>query len=156
MTVTLAAAMLSMVFAGCLQGAIDANQRQLKDQQAQLDQLMKEVKTLQNQQTSYATALPPAGACDHRVMAVATQKGGDRMVVGDTTKALGYYHDAVTACPTSAQAQLNLANAYEAAGDRIEAMRHYRIAAVATGPEADAEAVRKAREALARMGVPAS
>jgi len=74
------------------------------------------------------------------------------MAAGDTVKALGFYQDAVTACPTSAAAQLNLANTYEAIGDRVEAVQHYRSAAAATGAEADAATVSKAREALNRLG----
>jgi tetratricopeptide (TPR) repeat protein len=149
---TFAATTLAAVLAGCLQGAIDANQRQLQDQQAQLDQLKQQVSTLQNQRASYSIAAPQPGACDAAVMTAATRKGGERMAAGDASKALGYYQDAVTACPTSAEAQLNLANTYVSIGDHAEAVRHYRIAAGATGPGADAGAIQKAREALSRMG----
>ena len=85
-------------------------------------------------------------------MAAATHKGGERMAAGDTVKALGFYQDAVTACPASATAQLNLAITYETIGDRAEAVQHYRSAAGATGADADAAAVAKAREALSRLG----
>jgi Tfp pilus assembly protein PilF len=85
-------------------------------------------------------------------MAAATHKGGERMAAGDTVKALGFYQDAVAACPTSAAAQLNLANTYETIGDRIEAVQHYRIAADASGGDADPAAASKAREALSRLG----
>jgi Tfp pilus assembly protein PilF len=83
---------------------------------------------------------------------VATRKGGERMAAGDTIAALGFYEDAVTACPTSAAAQLNLANTYETIGNRAEAVAHYRIAAGTTGPDADAAAVGQARDALSRLG----
>ena len=151
--VTIAAAAFAAMITGCLKDAIEANQQQLKDQQAQLDQLKQEVSTLQSQRTPYSTAVPQPGACDAAVMAAATHKGGERMAAGDASKALGYYQDAVTACPTSAEAQLNLANTYEAMGDHVEAARHYRIAADTTGPGADAGAIQKAREALGRMGM---
>jgi tetratricopeptide (TPR) repeat protein len=141
-----------LVLCGCGQDANAANQKQLQDQQAQLDQLKLEVAALQTQHTSYNTAPAPAGACDLSVMAVATHKGGEHMAAGDTVKALGFYQDAVTACPTNAAAQLNLANTYEAIGDRAEALQHYRIAAAANGSDADANAVGKAREALSRLG----
>jgi tetratricopeptide (TPR) repeat protein len=141
----------TVALAGCLQGAIDANQRQLAEQQTQLDQLKQQVAALQTSH-SYSTAQPPAGGCDKEVMAAATHKGGARMAAGDTVKALGFYQDAVTACPTSAAAQLNLANTYESIGDRIEAVQHYRKAAAATGTEADAATVSKARQALNRLG----
>ncbi len=152
--VSFAASILAAILTGCLQGAIDANQRQLQDQQAQLDQLKQQVSALQNQHASasYSTSAPTPGGCDPAVMAAATRKGGDRMAAGDTIKALGYYQDAVTACPTSAQAQLNLANTYETIGDRPQALQHYRLAASANGPGADAAATQKAREALTRMG----
>jgi tetratricopeptide (TPR) repeat protein len=149
---TFAAATVAAVLAGCLQSAIEANKQQLQDQQTQLDQLKQEVSALQNQHASYSTVAPQPGACDEAVKAAATRKGGERMAAGDASKALGYYQDAVTACPTSAEAQLNLANAYESIGDRAEAVQHYRLAASATGPGAGAGATRKAREALSRMG----
>jgi tetratricopeptide (TPR) repeat protein len=141
----------TVALAGCLQGAIDANQRQLAEQQTQLDQLKQQVAALQMSH-SFSTAQPPPGGCDKEVMAAATHKGGARMAAGDTVKALGFYQDAVTACPTSAAAQLNLANTYESIGDRIEAVQHYRKAAAATGTEADAATVSKARQALNRPG----
>lgn len=140
-----------VTLAGCLQGAIDANKHQLDEQQTQLDLLKQQVAALQTSH-AYSTAQPPAGGCDKDVMAAATHKGGERMAAGDTVKALGFYQDAVTACPTSAAAQLNLANTYEAMGDRTEAVQHYRSAAAATGAEADAATVSKAREALNRLG----
>lgn len=147
----LVAAIAMMTLAGCLQGAIDANKHQLAEQQAQLDQLKQQVAALQASH-SYSIGPPPAGGCDKEVMAAATHKGGERMAAGDTVKALGFYQDAVTACPASAAAQLNLANTYEAIGDRTAAVQHYRSAAGATGGEADAAAASKAREALSRLG----
>jgi tetratricopeptide (TPR) repeat protein len=149
---TFAIAVVAAMIAGCQQGAIDTNKQQLADQQAQLDQLKQEVVALQSQHASYGTSAPPPGACDQAVMSAATRKGGERMAAGDASKALGYYQDAVTACPASAEAQLNLANAYQSIGDRAEARQHYRLAADATGPGADARASQKARDALNRMG----
>jgi hypothetical protein len=138
---------------GCQQSAIDANQRQLQDQQAQLDQLKQQVAALQTAHANYNTAPLQPGACDTAVRGVATRKGGERMAAGDPVAALGFYQDAVTACPTSAEAQLNLANTYETVGNRAAAVKHYRIAAGATGPDADAAAVSKARDALSRLRV---
>jgi tetratricopeptide (TPR) repeat protein len=150
----LAAAALAAMLGGCRQDAIDANQRQIQDQQAQLDQMKQEIEALKNQRPTYSTAPPPAGGCDSAVMSEATRKGGERMAAGDTSAALGYYQDAVTACPTSAQAQLNLAHSYETTGDRAAAVEHYRIAASTTGTDADAGAIQKAKDALSRMGSP--
>ena len=152
----LAAAAIAATLSGCLQSAIDANTRQLQDQQAQLDQLKQEVAALRGQRTPYSTAPLLPGACDTAVMAAATRKAGERMAAGDAARALGYYQDAASACPTSAEAQANLANAYETNGDRAAALQHYRIAAAAPAvSSADTEAVRKAKEALSRLGPPA-
>lgn len=148
----LAAVSLAALLGGCQQDATAANQRQIQDQQAQLDQMKQEIEALKNQRPTYSTAPPPSGGCDSAVMSEATRKGGERMAAGDTSAALGYYQDAVTACPTSAQAQLNLANTYEMTGDRAAAVEHYRVAAGASGSEADAGAIQKAKDALSRMG----
>lgn len=135
---------------GCLQEAIETNQKQLQQQQAELDQLKQEVAALQTRQSpSYGTTAPPPGSCDKAVMEVATRKGGERFAASDFTRALGYYQDAVTACPTNPQAQLNVARTFEAIGDRNQALAHYKLASAATG---DADAARQAREAIARLG----
>ena len=105
--------------AGCLSDAIKEDQRQLDQQKAELEQLKQQVAALKNaQQPSYPTTAPPPGSCDKGVMQVATRHGGERFAASEFDKALGYYQDAVTACPMSAQAQLNVARAYEALGDR--------------------------------------
>lgn len=85
-------------------------------------------------------------------MRQATRNGGQRFAAGDYSSALGYYQDALTACPRSAQANLNLARAYEAVGDRAQALSHYQAAANASGSEADAKSVNEARAALSRLG----
>ena len=144
----------SLIFAsalsGCLQGAIAANQQQLEQQQVELDQLKQQVAALQAQQSQpYGATASAAGACDKAVMEVATRKGGERFAASDFTRALGYYQDAATACPTNAQAQLNVARTFEAIGDRTQALAHYKLASAATG---DADAARQAREAIVRLG----
>jgi tetratricopeptide (TPR) repeat protein len=85
-------------------------------------------------------------------MRVASKKGGERFAASDFGHALGYYQDAVTACSTSAQALLNVARTYEAMGDHGNALGYYRRAANVTGPNAEPDAVRQAREALNRLG----
>lgn len=138
------------VLTGCLNGAIEANQRQLQQQQTELDQLKQQMAALQVQQSQpYNTTAPAPGACDKAVMGVATRKGGERFAAGDFTRALGYYQDAATACPTNAQAQLNVARTFEAIGDRTQALAHYKLASAAVG---DADAARQAREAIVRLG----
>ena len=142
-----------IALSGCGQDQIEANQRQLDAQKAELNQLKEQVQVLQNQggPAAYSTPIAPNG-CDITVMKEATRKGGERMAVGDPASALGYYQDAVTACAAGAEAQLNLAHAYEITGDRATALLHYRLAAAATGPDADPAASQKARDALARLG----
>ncbi|HVA41251.1 MAG TPA: tetratricopeptide repeat protein, partial [Candidatus Binataceae bacterium] len=105
------------------------------------------------QQPSYPTTAPPPGSCDKAVMQVATRHGGERLAASEFTKALGYYQDAVTACPTSAQAQLNVARAYEALGDRDQAMEYYKRAVQAAPSDHDANpaVAEQARQALARL-----
>jgi tetratricopeptide (TPR) repeat protein len=148
-------ALLTIIaFSGCEQNQIDANNRQLAAQQAQLDELKQQVTVLQNQsgQGSYMTPAIAPNACDAAVMKEATRKGGERMAGGNPVEAVGYYRDAVTACPSSAEAQLNLAHAYEITGDSSAALQHYRLAAAASGPNADPAAIEKARDAITRLG----
>jgi hypothetical protein len=135
-----------------MRSQIEANQRQLDAQKAELNQLQQQVQVLQNQGGTGPYSTPPIvpGGCDTSVMAEATRKGGQRMA-GDPAAALGYYQDAVTACGQSAEAQLNLAHAYEITGDRAAVLKHYRLAAAAVGPNADAAAGAKAREAISRL-----
>jgi Tfp pilus assembly protein PilF len=137
-----------------MQDQINANNRQLATEQAELDQLKQQMTVLQSQgaQSSYKTAPIAPGGCDQVVMKEATRKGGERMGAGDAVKALGYYQDAVTACPGNAEAQLNLAHAYEITGDKPAALQHYRMAAAASGSNADRAAIQKAREAIKRIG----
>ena len=140
--------------AGCLSDAIKQNQQQLDQQKAELDQLKQQVADLQAaQQPSYPTTAPPPGSCDKAVMQVATRHGGERFAASEFDKALGYYQDAVTACPTSAQAQLNVARAYEALGDRDQAMDYYKRAIQSAPSDHDAVpgVSEQAQQALARL-----
>jgi tetratricopeptide (TPR) repeat protein len=143
---------LLLLYFGCFNDALlKQNQQQLAYQQTELDTLKHEVAALQTPQpvNSYGSI---AGSCDQGIMREATQKGGERFAASDFSAALSYYKDALTACPNDAQANLNLARTYEAIGDRAQALVHYRTAAAADGANADAEAVRQAREALGRLG----
>ncbi len=135
-----------------MQSAIEANQRQLDQQKAELEQLKQEVAALKAaQQPTYPTAMPPAGSCDADVMRAATKRGGERFAAGDFVRALGYYQDAVTACPGNAQAELNVGRTYEALGLRAQAIEHYKRASQSTAA-ADSDAAGQARGALARLG----
>jgi len=146
------AILVILALPGCLQNQIDATQQQVTQQQTELEQLEQQVAALQSQRGPYSTAPTPPGTCDVTVMRVASKKGGERFAASDFGHALGYYQDAVTACSTSAQALLNVARTYEAMGDHGNALDYYRRAANATGPNAEPDAVRQAREALNRLG----
>lgn len=137
-----------------MQDQIDANKQELSEQRAQLIELQHEVAVIKarSRSNSYSTASSKPNACDSAVMREATRKGGARMAAGQVNTALGYYQDAVAACPASAEAQLNLANIYENMGDRAAAVEHYRQAATASGAQADGESIAKARAALQRLG----
>ena len=140
--------------AGCLSDAVKENQRQLDQQKAELEQLKKQVADLQTaQQPSYPTTAPPPGSCDEAVMQEATRRGGEHLAASEFSKALGYYQDAVTACPTSARAQLNVARAYEALGDRGQAMDYYKRAIQSAPSDHDAApgVSEQAQQALARL-----
>jgi tetratricopeptide (TPR) repeat protein len=141
------------VFCGCAdQEAIRANQQSLQAQQTELDQLEQQVAAMQSQPHSYKTAAVQPGSCDLNVMREATRKGGERFAANDLGGALNYYQDAMTACPSSARVQLNIARTYEAVGDRSQAIAHYRLAAQADRSDSDSQAVQAAREALNRLG----
>jgi tetratricopeptide (TPR) repeat protein len=134
------AIILALGAAGCLSDAIKQNQQQIDQQKVELDQLKQQIADLKAaQQPSYPTTAPPPGSCDKAVMEVATKHGGERF--------------AVTACPTSAQAQLNVARAYEAMGDNVQAVDHYRraIQAAPSDHDADPAVAEQARQAVSRL-----
>lgn len=134
---------------GCLGDEIKANQAQLAQQQAQLDQLKQQVAALQAQSSLSRGAAVAPGGCDETVMREASRKGGERFAASDFAHALAYYQDAVSACPANSRAQLNLARAYESLGQPAQARTHYQLAAAATS-DSDG-AAKEARDALARL-----
>ncbi len=133
---------------GCLSEQIEENNRLIQQQQAQLEDLRKEIEALKAQQ--YAPTPPPGATCDKSVMATATKRGGERFAAGDFARALGYYQDALTACPGDARAEVNLARTYEAQGNKTAAVEHYRRAAASTD-SSEADAQQDARTALQRL-----
>ncbi len=141
------------VVAGCQQQAIEENQRQVEATQAQIEQMQKEIAALNGQQTYGANAPAPGtpGTCDKGVMQSATRRGRDAFASGDLKRALGYYQDAITACPEDPGAELNVARTYEAMGDRTQAIEHYRVAANAK--DSSSSAAQDARVALSRLKV---
>jgi tetratricopeptide (TPR) repeat protein len=147
------AIVMALGASGCLSDEIKQNQQQLDQQKAELDQLKQQVADLQAARQPYSTTALPPGSCDKDVMQVATRHGGERYAASEFTKALGYYQDAVTACPTSARAQLNVARAYEALGDRGQAMDYYKRAIQSAPSDHDAApgVSAQAQQALARL-----
>jgi len=156
MTVLIAFASLAVTAAGCDSATIEANQQMVKEQQAQIEEMQRQIEMLkQGQNSGYSTAAvgasAPAGRCDRGVESTANQRGGDQFAARDFSGALGYYQDALTACPNDPRAELNVARAYEALGDKDKAVDHYRAAAKpSNGTITDVQ--EQARAALQRFG----
>ncbi len=142
-----------LAVAGCQGAALEANQRQVQQNQEQIEAMQKQIEELKAQQNYGANAPAPGtpGTCDHNVMDTASRRGGDAFAGGDLNKALGYYQDALTACPGDAKAELNVARTYEGLGDKAAAIEYYRKAA--NSGSNDTETVSDARNALTRLGV---
>jgi|HubBroStandDraft_1064217.scaffolds.fasta_scaffold33772_3 tetratricopeptide (TPR) repeat protein len=137
-----------VLLTGCLQSAIDANKQQIDQQQKQIEQMQQQINALSTP-PQYTPA--PGTGCDKDVMATATQRGSEKFSSGDYERALGYYQDALTACPGNPQAEVDLARTYAAMGNHAEATRHYQNAASSNDPAQQA-AEDQARAALAHGG----
>jgi len=136
---------------GCQNAAIENNRRQVEQNQALIQQSQRQIAALQAQQQSIPPPAPSKNSkCDKDVEATATHRGGDALASGDMTKALGYYQDALTACPSSSKADVNLAHLYETLDNRESAIRYYRAAASTT--DSDGSHAKDAQAALARLG----
>ena len=151
-TLTLAA--LALVAVGCGDSEqIAANQQLVQQQQVQLEQQQQEIEALKSAGAGggyTAGAASTAGGCDRGVEATATQRGGERFAANDFSKALGYYQDALAACPNDQTAELNVAHAYEALGNKPAAIKHYRIVADAN-TQTVTDAQDQAKAALLRL-----
>jgi len=84
-------------------------------------------------------------------MTQATRQGGDKFAAGDFPGALGYYQDALAACPGNPRAELNVGRAYEALNDKGQALAHYQNAASSSDP-AESAAETDAHSAMDRLG----
>jgi tetratricopeptide (TPR) repeat protein len=148
LTPILALIVLSAV--ACDSAALKADQEQVQQNQQQIEAQSKEIAELKAQQ-GYQAAPPMPGGCDREVMARATRQGGDDYASGDFSKALGYYQDALTACPGNARAELNVGRAYEALNDPQQALTHYQQAA-SSGDPTETAAEQEAHTDVTRLG----
>jgi len=149
----LALGVFALIGAGCMGDQINATKQLVQQQQQQIEQQQQELEALkanQNQGYTPGVAASAPGGCDKGVETAASQRGGARFAAGDFSKALGYYQDALSACPTDARAEVNVARTYEALGNKVAAINHYRKAADSSGPTVS-DASEQARAALERM-----
>jgi tetratricopeptide (TPR) repeat protein len=143
---------LALTLVACQSAALQANQAQVEQQQKQIEQMQQQIEEMKAQNGS-RTSPPPPGSCDHEVMAQATRQGGDKFAAGDFPGALGYYQDALAACPGNARAELNLGRAYEALNDKGQAIAHYQNAA-SSSDAGESAAETEAHNAIDRLGGP--
>jgi len=150
----LAVAIFTLVGSGCGGDQIAATQEMVKQQQEQIEQQQQELDALKNNQGAYTPGVASSpGGCDRGVENAATERGGEQFSSGNFHKALDYYNDALTACPSSDQAQVNVARTYEALGNKPAAIKHYRIAAESTSPTVS-RASDEAKAAMVRLQAP--
>jgi tetratricopeptide (TPR) repeat protein len=141
---------------GCMGDQIDATNKLVQQQQEQLEHQQQELEQLQaNQNQNYTpgVASSPRGGCDKDVETTATHRGGDKFAAGEFNKALGYYQDALLACPNDEKAEVNVARTYEALGNKVAAINLYRkVADVADSNSATvSDAQDEAKAALLRL-----
>ncbi len=142
----------ALALSRCANDELAATHKLVLQQQGQIEQMNQEIESLKaSQRTSYSPGVATnTGGCDKAVGSAATQRGGEKFAAGEFGRALAYYQDAVTACPTDGKGELNVARAYEAMGDKNNAIKHYRKAADETGPVVT-DAQDQARAALVRL-----
>jgi tetratricopeptide (TPR) repeat protein len=147
----LALATFATVSSGCGSDQNSATEDLVKQQQTQIEQMQQQIDALKSTQPSYTPGVAStSGGCDRGVEQTATKRGGERFAAGDFNKAILYYNDALTACPTDDRAEVNVARTYEALGNNAAAIKHYRKAAESNGPTVS-DASEQARAALERM-----
>ena len=150
---SIALGVLALIVAGCMGDQIDATNKLVQQQQEQLEHQQQELEQLQaNQNQNYTpgVANSPRGGCDKDVETVASKRGGDKFAAGDFNKALGYYQDALMACPTDERAEVNVARSYEALGNKVAAINLYRKVADSNSATVS-DAQDEAKAALLRL-----
>jgi tetratricopeptide (TPR) repeat protein len=146
----LALGIFALVGSGCAGDQIEATNELVKHQQTQIEQQQQEINALKSNQSYTPGVASASGGCDRGVEATATKRGGERFAASDFNKALLYYNDALTACPTDDRAEVNVARTYEALGNKVAAIKHYRKAAESNGPTVS-DASDQAKAALVRL-----
>jgi tetratricopeptide (TPR) repeat protein len=152
--IPLALCCIALAAVGCGDDQEQATQKLVQQQQDQLERQQQEIEAIkanqnqnQNQNQNYTpgVAMSSPGGCDKGVESMASQRGGQKFSGGDFNAALGYYQDALAACPNDDRAEVNVARSYEALGNKVSAIKYYRKAAETGGPtETDAEDEAKA------------
>jgi len=152
--ILLAVGFFAFATSGCMGDQIDATNKLVQQQQEQLEHQQQELEALQaNQNTGYSPGVAtssPRGGCDKEVETVASKRGGDKFAAGEFNKALGYYQDALMACPTDERAEVNVARSYEALGNKVAAINLYRKVADSNSPTVN-DAQDEAKAALLRL-----
>jgi len=150
--VTFVLVVFALVGSGC-SDQNDATNKLVQQQQEQLEHQQQELEQLQaNQNQNYTPGVASSGrrGCDKDVEMTATHRGGDKFAAGDFNKALGYYQDALLACPNDEQAQVNVARSYEALGNKVAAINLYRKVADSNSATVS-DAQDEAKAALLRL-----
>jgi tetratricopeptide (TPR) repeat protein len=132
---------------------LDATNKLVQQQQEQLEHQQQELEQLQaNQNQNYTPGVASSGrsGCDKEVEMTATHRGGDKFAAGDFNKALGYYQDALLACPNDERAEVNVARSYEALGNKVAAINLYRKVADSNSATVS-DAQDEAKAALLRL-----
>ncbi len=143
----------ALVASGCMGAQIDATNKLVQQQQEQLEHQQQELEALQaNQNQGYTPGVANSahGGCDKDVEMTAAHRGGDKFAAGDFNKALGYYQDALLACPNDEKAQVNVARSYEALGNKSAAINLYRKVADSNSATVS-DAQEEAKVALLRL-----
>jgi tetratricopeptide (TPR) repeat protein len=142
----------ALVGSGC-SDQNDATNKLVQQQQEQLEHQQQELEQLQaNQNQNYTPGVASSarGGCDKEVEMTATHRGGDKFAAGDFNKALGYYQDALLACPNDEKAEVNVARSYEALGNKVAAINLYRKVADSNSATVS-DAQEEAKAALLRL-----
>ena len=150
---TPALGVLALIATGCMGDQIDATNKLVQQQQEQIEHQQQELEQLQatqNQSYTPGAATSGRGGCDKEVETIARQRGGDKFAAGDFNKALGYYQDALMACPNDEQAEVNVARSYEALGNNVAAINLYRKVADSNSATVS-DAQEEAKAALLRL-----